>query len=273
VDTDDGHRASRPLRALAATLGADANRGLLLDLVVFAVNVAGMALLVGRFQDVMRRAAADDPDAMLVLFGCAVALFVLAPLGATLKRWHYHQWGGTAHAGGVPDHLGGCLFNPILYFCLAAVIFATVNAFVMQQVYGRREPSGAVFVTSILLGLALIIAHTVLVYRYFSPPKRPPRSAFMRGQTSAILGDACLFANMLLFQVIWNTLSFAGVGRPAGVVDAVARLGLFCFLALLLYFPPRMFYLADDIRLPRTWLTMLLANAPVILRLLVGGGS
>jgi hypothetical protein len=46
-----------------------------------------------------------------------------------------------------------------------------------------------------------------------------------------------------------------------------------CFIALLVYFPPRMFYLAEDVDRPRTWLTMLLANSPVILRVLFGIGA
>ena len=246
------------------------NRGLLLDLVVLGVNLLGVTLLQGFFLGVVRRGAADDPAAMMILFGCSVALFVLAPLGASLKRWHYHQRMGPGKAANVSDGLAGCLFNPIFYFCLVAVIFATVNAFIMQKVFGNREPSGAVFVPSILLGLGLIILHTFLVYRYFSPPKHPPKSAFLRSPASEIIGDACLFLNMLLFQLIWNLLSFAGVGPPGGVGDALARLLVLGFLALLLYFPPRMFYLAEDAGKPRTWLMILLANAPVIVRVLLG---
>ena len=121
---DDEGRPPFALRALLAPLLADANRGLLLDLVVFSVNVAGMALLMGFFADVARRAAADDRGAILILFGCSVALFVLAPLGATLKRWHYHRRREGETVAGASDHMGGCLFNPIFYFCLAAVIFA-----------------------------------------------------------------------------------------------------------------------------------------------------
>jgi hypothetical protein len=267
---DDERRPPLALRALLAPLLADANRGLLLDLVVFSVNVAGMALLMGFFADVARRAAADDRGAILVLFGCSVALFLLAPIGATLKRWHYHRRRESGKAAGTADPMGGCLFNPIFYFCLAAVIFSAVNAFILQQVYGHREPNGTVFVTSIFVGIGLIITHTVLVYRYFSPPRHPPKSAFLRSKASAIIGDACLFANMLLFQVIWNALSFLGVGRPGGVAEVVGRLAVLCFLALLLYFPPRMFYLAEDIGRPRTWLMILVANSPVITRLLLG---
>jgi hypothetical protein len=241
--------------------------------VVFAANLLGMPVLTELFVGVMRRAAVDDPGAISIVFGLSVALFVLAPLGATLKRWHYHQRRGGGKVADAGDGLGGCLFNPIFYFCLAAVIFAAVNAFIMQRVFGNRDPGGAIFVSSILIGLALIILHTFLVYRYFSPPRRPPKPVFLRGAASELVGDACLFANMLLFQLVWNTLSLAGLPPPSGVVDVVGRLLVLSFLALLLYFPPRVFYLAEDVRRPRTWLMILVANSPVIARVLLGSSG
>jgi hypothetical protein len=249
---------------------AESNRGLLMDLVALGVNLLGVTMLEGFFLGVLRRANASDPSAMRILFACSVALLFLAPLGATLKRWHHHQRMEGAPAAVTMQRLNGCLFNPIFYFCLVAVIFAAVNAFIMQGLFGRSEPSATVFVTSIFGGIALIITHTVLVYRFFSAPKQAPRSAFMRGPASAMIGDACLFLNMLLFQLIWNLLSFAGLGPPGGAVEFIARLLVLCFLALLLYFPPRMFYLSEDAGKPRTWLMIFLANAPVIARLLLG---
>ena len=252
---------------LPAAIFQSSNRGLLLDLVVLLANLFLMPLLVRQFEDVVRGASADDPAAIATLLGCGVALMVLAPLGATLSRWHHHQHRDTRQT---EDPVPGCLFNPIFYFCLMVVVFSGVNAFILQSVYGRREPDGTVFVSSIFLGLALIIVHTWLVYRYFSPPKNPPRSAFLRSRKSEFLGDACLFANMLLFQVAWNALSFAGLGAPSGVGEAVLRLLVLVFLALLIYFPPRMFYLADDIGRPLTWLMILLANSPVIVRMVMG---
>jgi len=39
---------------------------------------------------------------------------------------------------------------------------------------------------------------------------------------------------------------------------------------MLIYFPPRMFYLVEDIDRGRTWVTMLLANSPVIIKVLIG---
>ena len=258
------------IAGVPAHLFDKSNRGLLLDVVVLAANLLGMPLLSEAFLALIRRANAGDTAAMSGLFAYCVALFVLAPAGAILKRWHYHLRLGQREASDPLDGVAGCLFNPIFYFCLTAVVFAAINSFIMQSVFGNREPSGAVFVSSIFLGLALIIVHTWLVYRYFSTPRHPPRSAFLRGPVSEAIGDACLFLNMLLFQLIWNLLSFAGLGSPDGWVDGVMRLVLLSFLGLLLYFPPRMFYLVDDVRKPRTWLLILLANAPVIARLLVG---
>ena len=79
--------------------------------------------------------------------------------------------------------------------------------------------------------------------------------------------------NMILFQVFWNMLTFAGLGHPSSLLEFGGRLFFLCFIALLIYFPPRMFYLAEDINRPRTWLIMLLANSPVIVRVLIGTGS
>jgi hypothetical protein len=250
-------------------LTAPSNRGLLLDALVFLLNLTIMAMLSRYFVETIHRASAGDSGASIFLFSVGVALFVLAPLGAVLKRWHYHQRRRESQV----DPAEGCLFNPIFYFCLTALIFASVNAAILQKVYGRKEPDGGVFVGSIFLGIALMIAHTILVYRYFSPPKGPPRSAFLRSPLSAFLGDACLFVNMVLFQLIWNLLSFAEIGKPSGVGEFVGRLLVFAFLALLLYFPPRMFYLAEDIGKGRTWLMVLLANSPILYRVLAGVGE
>jgi hypothetical protein len=109
----------------------------------------------------------------------------------------------------------------------------------------------------------------LFVYRYFIPPKKPPTSGLLLSPESEFLGDVCFFLNMLLFQCAWNllTLSWGKFRASASLLGASFVL---CFLALMVYFPPRMFYLAEDINRGRTWLTMLLANSPVIFRVLIG---
>jgi hypothetical protein len=95
----------------------------------------------------------------------------------------------------------------------------------------------------------------------------------LRSPQSEALGDVCLFLNMMFFQVFWNMLTFAPLGQPSSILEFGGRLFFLSFIALLIYFPPRMFYLAEDINRRRTWLTMLLANSPVILRVLIGTSS
>ena len=246
------------------------NRGLLLDIVVFVLNIFVMRMLVRNFLDMVRAAAGDDRFAQLSLFVFAVSLLVLPPAGAVLKRWHFHErLKGRDYK---ESTLAGCLFNPLFYICLVFLIFATANAFVLQFFTkdGESDPGPGIFVTSIFVGIALTIVHTWLVYRYFSPPKQPPTSPFLLSPASDLVGDICIFANMIFMQIIWNTLASADLPHPADIEEFVGRLFVFSFIALLIYFPPRMLYLAEDIDKRRTWLMILLANSPVIIRVLVG---
>jgi len=249
------------------------NRGLLLDLVVFVSNLFLMRFLLKLFFDIIKHATAGEFWAEFAMFLFCLSLLVLPPIGATLKRWHFHQRLKGKQVAGEDGMPGGCLFNPIFYFCLTVLIFSAVNAFIFQFFYGNREPGEAVFVSSIFIGLALMIVHTYLVYRYFTPPKTAPKSSFLLGPRSEFIGDICLFTNMIFFTLVWNLLSFSGLPRPDSVEEFLGRLFVLCFLALLLYFPPRMFYLADDIHRRRTWLTILLANSPLIMRVLIGTSS
>jgi hypothetical protein len=254
------------------TLLAKENRGLLLDLVVFVLNLFLMQHLTAYAFDILSYANEDDPLAKFFLLAACVAMWALPAAGAVLKRWHFHQRlkaSGRKYEFG--ENLSGCLFNPIFYFCLNLVLVSAIIAGGGQFLFGNKlMEGGAIFVPTILLGLIATIVQTYVIYSYFSAPKKPPRYEFLRRPESEILGDVCIFLNMIMFQVIWNSLAFADLGRPSGPTEFFGRLFFLCFVALLIYFPPRMFYLAEDIARPRTWLTMLLANSPVIVRVLIG---
>jgi hypothetical protein len=252
---------------------AKQNRGLLLDLVVFVANIFLMNLLVRFVLNLFSDASNNEPTAKFMLIVACIGMWVLPAAGAVLKRWHFHQRLKAERKTLAADEtkLGGCLFNPIFYFCLNLVVMSAVVAGVGQELVGPRGmDNGYVFIPSIFLGLALTIVQTYLIYRYFSPPREPPRSGFLLSPESEMLGDICLFLNMLLFQCGWNLLTLAPFGRVGGVGEFLGRLFFLSFLALLVYFPPRMFYLAEDINRPRTWATMLLANSPVIFKVLIG---
>ncbi len=260
---------------LTTRLFAEENRGLLLDIVVFVLNLFLMQWLTGYAIEIFEVANAGNALAQFLLLLACVAMWVLPAAGATLKRWHAHQrlkaGGQNADFDEQFSGLAGCLFNPLFYFCLNLVLVSAILTGLGQFLFGRRLlENGAIFVPLIIAGLICTIGQTYLIYRYFSTPKKPPKSEFLRQPQSELLGDVCIFVNMVLFQIVWNLLNFAGLGRPSGAVEFFGRLFFFCFLALLIYFPPRMFYLAEDIHRGRTWITMLLANSPVIVRLLIG---
>ncbi|HEX9423306.1 MAG TPA: hypothetical protein VF899_08690 [Pyrinomonadaceae bacterium] len=262
------------LRLHLANLFAKTNRGLLLDIFVFVMNVFLMRLLTRQVMNLFGQVSADEPILQLGLGLIFLAMWILPAAGAVLKRWHFHQRRKARDITLESEEttLGGCLFNPIFYFCLNLVIASAIVASLGEFVFGRHFDSAAVFVPMIFGILILTIIQTFLIYRYFLPPKKPP-SEFLRSPQSEMLGDVCIFLNMILFQVFWNMLTFQGLGHPSGPAEFIGRLFILIFLALLIYFPPRMFYLAEDINRPRTWATMLLANSPVLFRVLIGTGS
>ncbi len=249
------------------------NRGLLLDIVVFVANILVMRFLTSLVIDLFNEMSPENHFPKLAIGLIFLAMWILPVAGAILKRWHFHQrltaQGKTV--AGAETKLAGCLFNPIFYFCLNLVITSAVLTSLGDFLFGRRLlDTAAVFVPLVFAGFILTIFQTYFIYRYFSAPKKPPQSEFLRSPQSAVLGDVCLFLNMMFFQVFWNMITFAPLGRPSSVLEFGGRLFFLCFAAFLIYFPPRMFYLAEDINQRRTWLTMLIANSPVILRVLIG---
>ncbi len=246
------------------------NRGILFDILIFLANVFLMRLLTERFVSIAG-SVDSDPEAGFVMALFCLGIFILPPLGAILKRYRFHQRlkGRKAIEGG--GFAIGCLFNPIFYFCLNVVIISAINAFILQALYPHKDPGAGLFLFLLLGGLAFNIFQTYLVYRFFIPPKREPRWDFLRSPQAELIGDLCVFVNMILYQVVINAF-FAGLGfgRLSGIEDFFGRLFLLCFVALLIYFPPRILFLAEDIKRPTTWLTILLANSPLISYVLFG---
>lgn len=255
------------------------NRGILLDVFVFALNLLVTRMMTRSFIELCRHID-DDPRAQLYLGLFFSALVVLPMAGAVLKRWHYHRrkQTGTGRRGNDTqgandlgkDPVGSCLFNPVFYFCLSFCVTAVAGIFLFGKIFGEDFDSRpGPFLTLLFGTIFLSIFQTVLVYRYFSPPKKAPRAALLLDPRSELLGDACLYLNMLLFQVVWNVVTFVPYRRLDSFADLLGRLFFISFAALLIYFPPRVFYLADDIHRRSARLTILLANAPVILRILL----
>src|SRR6266850_5212533 len=111
------------LRQRLANLFAKTNRGLLLDVFVFVMNVFLMRLLTKQFINLFNHVSAEDPLAKFLLGLTFLAMWILPALGAVLKRWHFHQRLKDQGKSVESDtNLAGCLFNPLFYFCLNLVI-------------------------------------------------------------------------------------------------------------------------------------------------------
>ena len=244
-----------------------------MDLVVFVANLFLMRTLAGLFIDLFSHVSAEEPLAKFALSMTALGMWILPAAGAVLKRWHFHQRlkERARLFDNEDDAAVGCLFNPIFYFCLNIVLMSAIVAGLGDILFGKALlENGNIFLPLIFTGLFLTIFQTYLIYRYFSVPNKPPKSDFLQSPQSAILGDVCIFVNMILFQIAWNLLTFGKLGPPSGVAEFLGRVFFLCFVALLIYFPPRLLYLAEDMHRRSTWWTMLLANSPVIARVVIG---
>jgi len=245
------------------------NRGLLLDIFVFVFNLVLVRLLMVRFVGMLRAAEEGDVTSEWFLFLFVLGIFLLPPIGATLKRWQYYQRRGD-EKGLLDNELAGCLLGPMPYFIVTVLIFVVIQTFLLQYFYADKEGEGTPMIIGTLLNLPVSIINTWLVYRFFSKPKKEPLFSFLKTPHAGLLGDVCIFLNMIFYQLIWNLLAVGWFPRPADLTELFARSLLLLVLSLLIYFPPRMFYLADDVGKRRTWLMILLANLPVIIRVLAG---
>jgi len=242
------------------------NRGILLDIVVFLVNVILMTMLSRSLADLIHRANTDFTAQLAVVLFC-LGLVFLQPIGAILKRRRAHLRRPDI------DHVPlGRLFLPGCF--LAQLVFLIAASGNIVDMISGKDHGGETanyfglspwLFTTLFLGVpALAIANTFIVYFYFQRPKRKPVFGFLNSPQAELLGDGCLLLNIIGYQAFWGLLmtdlpnDYSGVG---------GRLFTFAFAALLIYFPPRLFFLAEDWQRPVVWLTMLLANTPVILRI------
>lgn len=249
------------------------NRGILLDLVVFLISLVLMQVLTVLSLDLVRQAE-QDSFAKLVVGLFFAGVFFLQPLGPVLKRWTFHQ-----HSSFETNSTAGCLLLGFMWFYLVLMILlsGTATIILLEAIFERGSPAaqfGALFVVG---GAVMSIVNAVLIYRYFLKPKKPPRWKFLTTPRSALLGDVLMFLNVICLQILWNGVSASSsfwdvlVSTPLGgeagtVTEILGRFIAIGALALLVYFPARIFYLAEDRNRKITWLTMFLANLPLIIR-------
>lgn len=249
-------------------LFAHANRGILLDVIVFLVNIVLMTILSRQLRNLFHEANSSDALAQAAVAVFCIELVLLQPIGAILKRRRAHLRKSDLHQ--VPV---GCLILPA-YFLSQLVFLIGAGGQLVDLVFGKNSDasSGAYFglppgvFALLFLGIpALAAANTFILWFYFQPPKHQAFSSWLESPQSETLADLLLFLNMIGYQAFWGLLM---ADLPHDYPTISGRLSMFGFAALLIYIPPRIFYLAEDGKRPVVWATMLLANSPVLLRIL-----
>jgi hypothetical protein len=258
-------------RYLSKLLAAE-NRGILLDLIVFVINIALMSVLTGLTKNLVLQAE-DDVSAKALIGLFFAGLFLLQPIGPVLKRWSFHQ-----ESKFDTNSPAGCLLFWFMFFYLVMMFLVSATATIMltEVVFEPGSGGAEAGTVLILVGFFWSIVNTVLIYRYFHKPKKPPRWKFLTTHQAALVGDVSMFLNVICLQILWNNLTSAEtfwnnmlstpLGRPGSLTDILGRFIVIGTLASLVYFPGRIFYLVEDRRRKIVWLTMLLANLPILLR-------
>jgi hypothetical protein len=249
------------------------NRGILLDLIVFVFNLFLVQILTLVSLSIVGEAETNNTAKLIVgLFFAGV--FLLQPIGPVLKRWSFHL---RAKSEASPTI--GCLIFPFAWFHIVMMILLCGAATILLSdvAFERGSPESAIGGFVIVGGALLSFVNAFLIYRYFFKPKKPPPWKFLTTPRAALLGDVMMFLNVICLQIIWNHVSASKLfwsvllstplgGKSGTLFEILGRFIAIGILAMLVYFPPRIFYLVEDRNRKITWLTMFLANLPLIAR-------
>jgi hypothetical protein len=248
------------------------NRGILLDVVVFLLNLILLRVVTSLALNLAHQAE-ENTIAKLAVGLYFAGLFLLQPLGPILKRWSFHQ-----EARFAVDSNAGCLLFWFMfpYIVIMLCISGAASIVLSEVIFERGSDWANVGIAFILGGFVFSFVNAGIAYRYFLKPKKEPKWKFLMTPQAEVLGDVFMFLNVICFQILWGCITASELfwesmnttvhGKSPGLITStVLRLFAVGALALLVYFPPRIFYLAIDRRRKITWLTMLLANLPLIL--------
>jgi sorbitol-specific phosphotransferase system component IIC len=250
---------------------AGRNRGILLDVVVFLVNLFLMSDLSDHINDVIGIGGgrAGSARSMGILAGyCALAC--LLPAGGALLKY---VSGSQKHTPHFYRKTWGRQFFSIMNLILVLQFVSQVVFLIGEYVYQGRllsflpDSGGLSILLKILLPICaiFILANPFIVRMNFVKNRRHYLTGFSRSLVE-FLGDSCLFLNMILFQVFWGIFMRDITQDWDGVLERVLALAI---TSLLLYFPPRLMYSAEDGHRGISWITMLLANIPIIIRIII----
>lgn len=252
---------------------AHRNRGLLLDITVFVVQLILLRFLA-KLALSFAHQAEEDRLAKIAVGLFLVGLFFLQPLGPILKRWSFHQhYQSFDKVESDFTHFLLTIYR-LIYIAIMGIIFYLAYSYLLAAFPDfLSERAEALVVAGAMI---MSVVNGIVIFRYFRAPKKAPRWKFLTSPQAEALGDLCMLLNLICFQSFWsvyissphfwNTLHKITRQESGQFLNVVSsRLYVTTIAALLLYFPPRIFYLVIDQHRKITWLAILLANLPLVL--------
>ena len=254
------------------------NRGLLLDLTIFLFQLLLLRALTNLSLGFVHQAK-DNTFAETIIGLFLIALFFLQVLGPVLRRWSFHQ-----HFPSFEEKVGALTglflsFYRFFYIGSMAIMIYLAYTYFADAFRLNDSPSAeALEKIAVAAALVLPVVSSIFVFKFFVKPKREPRWKFLMTPQAEALGDLCMFVNVVCFQILfniylssshfWNALHKT-TRLASGTFDSLSgRLYIAAIAALIVYLPPRIFYLVPPTSIQRrllTWLLMFLANLPLIL--------
>ncbi|MEO6391236.1 MAG: hypothetical protein ABIP75_05235 [Pyrinomonadaceae bacterium] len=253
---------------------APRRRGLMLDIAVFVFSLTLFHLL-GRISRSFLDQAETDGTAKLLIGLFFVGLLLLQPWGPLLKRRSFHARHPGFGTG--PENLAGC-WIAVLVFCyliMMMIVAGAASTMVTEVVLSGGETIG---VLGFFAGLACAIVNVGFFVRFFLPPKKLSRWAFLNSTRAEGIGDISIFLNVIMLQIVWGAVMSSAIfwevviktplGPPNSLTAILGRFIVIGGVALMVYIPPRVFFLIEQKHRRIAWLTMTIANLPIILRAL-----
>jgi hypothetical protein len=250
---------------------AGRNRGIVLDVVVFIINLFLMSDVSGRLNDFIGvgRDRPNDARAMGIMATYCALACLLPASGAFLK----YISGSQKHTPHFYRKTWAKQFFSMMTIILIVQILVQAVFLIAEYNYQRRllafmpDATGLSLLLTVIMVVSVlfILANPVFVRLNFTKNRRHYLSGFVRDVVE-FLGDSCLFINMILFQIFWGIFMADLTQDWGGILERVLALAL---TSLLLYFPPRLIYLAEDGHRGIAWVTMIMANIPIIIRVII----
>lgn len=259
-------------------IAARRNRGMLLDVVMFLTSLILLTVLARRLTALVEDAKEDVYARIAVGLFC-LALVFLQPLAVLLKR----RQAAKLYAD-EKDEYNRFVQGFGFYYFLSQLFLIGTAVSLFFGISDQHYAFDGVCLGQFALAVTLGFVNTRIVGLYLTPPKHGPLFKVLALPIADLLGDLLLLLNVILSQAFWGFLMTSAARHssfglefiwmsllvPEPNYNVVARLGCLILATLIFYLSPRYVYLVADKHRKIVWVTILLANTPMIYRVIFG---